>query len=137
MRSTGKRPATMWSTSKGMNSFGTLSPWITPRTVRPFCKNGVSNETSVPLRALPRSTQVPAGIRQSTASRNTAGSADVSSVKRAPSPVDLPDFGNNVFTFGVIDRVGGTKVPRQSQPMRMDVDCDDRIAANDLRGHQT
>ena len=57
--------------------------------------------------------------------------------KARAEPGYLPDFGNNVFAFGVIDRVGRTKVPRQSQPMRMDVDRDDRIAANELRGHQT
>ena len=70
-----------------MNSSGLLSPWMTPRTVRPFCITGIGNVTSVPERAVPTSTHIPTGISASTASRNTAGSAEVSSAKRAPAPV--------------------------------------------------
>src|SRR5438132_5041751 len=69
-----------------MNRSGRLSPWTTPRTVRPACNVLISNETSVPRRALPTRTQVPRVKRQSTAWRNTAGIADVSSVKWAPPP---------------------------------------------------
>ena len=57
--------------------------------------------------------------------------------KACAEPGYLSDFRNNVFAFGVIDRVCCAEIPRQSQPMRMDIDRDDRIAANDLRGHQT
>ena len=49
----------------------------------------MSNVTSVPLRALPRRTQVPAGINASTASLKTNGCAEVSNEKRTPSPVIL------------------------------------------------
>ena len=35
-----------------MKSRGRLSPWITPRTIRPACSNGISKLTSVPARAL-------------------------------------------------------------------------------------
>jgi len=76
--SIGNFPSTTRSTSFGMKSFGTLSPCTTPRTERPCCKNGISNDASVPLGALPSSAQVPPGIRASMAWRNTIGTAEVS-----------------------------------------------------------
>ena len=35
-----------------MKSRGRLSPWITPRTVRPPCNHAISKLTSVPARAV-------------------------------------------------------------------------------------
>ena len=119
-----------------MNSCGTLSPWITPRTVRPFCRNGVSNDTSVPARALPSSTQVPAGISASTASRNTDGKRRGLQREARAKAGDLADFGHHVGAAAVIDGVRGAEFARQRQPMLVHVDRDDRIAAGDLGRHQ-
>src|SRR5580693_7060629 len=88
-RSSGILPAMERSTRRGMKSRGRLSPWITPRTVRPPCSHGISKLTSVPARALPTRMQVPRPRSPSTASRNTAGTADVSSAKSVPPPVIL------------------------------------------------
>ena len=57
--------------------------------------------------------------------------------KACAEPGYFSDFRNDVFAFGVIDRVCRAKFPRQSQSMLVDIDRDDRIAANDLCGHQT
>src|SRR5258707_9221557 len=54
---------------------------MTPRTVRPPCSHGTSKLTSVPARALPTRMQVPRPRRLSTATRNTSGTAEISSAK--------------------------------------------------------
>src|SRR6516164_7778850 len=88
-RSSGILPAMKRSTRRGMKSRGRLSPWITPRTVRPPCNHGISKLTSVPARALPTRMQVPRPRSPSTASRNTASTAEVSRAKSVPPPVIL------------------------------------------------
>ena len=119
-----------------MKCLGTLSPWMTPRTLRPSCRNGISKVTSLPLRALPRSTQVPPGISASMASRNTAGSADVSIDARTPRPGDGADVADGVAAGTVVDRVRRAELAGERKTMRMDVDRNDGIAARDLRRHQ-
>src|SRR5262245_25267153 len=123
------------STSRGMNSCGRLSPWITPRTTRPNCKNGISNETPVPRRALPRRTHVPAAISASTASRKTTGCADVSSEKRTPSPVILR-LRDHVGACPVVDYVRGTERLHEREPRLVHVDSDDRLASGYFSCHQ-
>src|SRR6266536_1466592 len=51
-------------------------------------------------------------------------------------PGYLADFGHDVGTARVIDRLGGAELPREREPLRMNVDGDDRVAAGDLRSHQ-
>src|SRR5207237_235331 len=69
IRSSGILPAMNKSTRRGMKSRGRLSPWMTPRTVRPPCSHGISKLTSVPARALPTRTQMPRPRKASTARR--------------------------------------------------------------------
>src|SRR6185437_4818774 len=71
--SNGKRPWRCSSIRRGMNSCGTLSPSMMPRTARPNRMLFISNFISVPSRDTPITPQVPVRVRDSTAWRTTAG----------------------------------------------------------------
>ena len=115
-----------------MKSRGRLSPWIAPRTVRPPCSHGISKLTSVPERGLPTRMQVPRPRSPSTASRNTAGTAEVSEIGTAAS--DLADFGERLGA-ATFERMRGAEFAGEYQPAGEPIDGDDRIAACDPRRH--
>src|SRR6516225_11896204 len=98
--------------------------------MRPSCKKGISIETSLPLRALPRARKFDRGLPQYRWKRRC--------VRRIPDAAwgDRANLVDHLAAAIVIDRMGGAQFARQREAVCMHVDDDDRIAAGDLCGHQ-
>src|SRR5882724_3588850 len=137
MRSTGIFPCMRKSTSVGMNSCGWLSPWITPRTTRPNCRNGISNDTSVPLRALPSRTQVPGRHQRLDRFAEDRGLRRGLEGEAHAVAIDLADVRDHVGAAFVIDHVRGAERPRQRQSRIVHVDGNDRVASGYFGRHQS
>ena len=153
MRSMGKRPSMMKSTSCGMNTCGWLAPWMMPRTVRPNWRNGISRETSVPLRALPtperrilrqrRQRAVELLGRRHRAARGAADDGNVAQASHGAAPVeahpragDLLHLAHDICSGAIVQHVRRAELARKYEALGMDINGDDRITACDLGRHQ-
>jgi hypothetical protein len=97
----------------------------------------MSNVTSVPLRTLPRSTQVPAGINVRLNRRAEHGRLRRGLKRKAYAlPSNRSEFRDHVVAAGVINGVRRTELARKLEAAIVNIDGDDGVAAGDLCRHQ-
>src|SRR5579883_2740761 len=101
-----------------MKRSGSLSPWITPRTMRPCCSTVMSIGAVVPGRALPTRQHRPRGARLATAWASALDAA----------ARDRTDARHRILVRGVHD-MGRAELARQIEAVVAHVDRDDRAAA--------
>jgi hypothetical protein len=117
-----------------MKSRGRLSPWITPRTIRPPYSHGISKLTSVPARALPTRTQGAETSQPVDGKPKHTRHGRRLQCEIGPAAGDLADLGKRLGA-AAFERMRGTEFAGEYQPSGEPIDGDDRIAACDPRRH--